>query len=128
MKEVIVDTSVWLRVLAGKQPYLNDLTDLSLSERYRVLGHEIVYGELLIGDKGARAAPLSTYAKLRFSKTIPHQEVVELVRARRLYGIGIGWNDAHLLASALACGAVLYTADVYLHKAAIKLAVAYRPS
>lgn len=124
-RSVIIDTCVWVRWLASKQPHVRAV-DYLLEEEL-VLGHEIVYGELLIGDKGARAKPLSTYVLLNYAKTIAHQEVVELVRARHLYGVGIGWSDAHLLASALASRALLYTTDVDLHKAAVKLSIAYKP-
>lgn len=43
--------------------------------------------------------------------TMPHAEVVELVRRRRLEGRGVGWIDVHLLASALVEHAALWTAD-----------------
>jgi predicted nucleic acid-binding protein len=51
--------------------------------------------------------------------------VVALVRARRLFGRGIGWIDAHLLASSLVSGARLYTADAPLAGVARDLAIAY---
>ncbi len=44
-------------------------------------------------------------------------EVVDLVRARRLHGVGIGWTDIRLLAPTLASGPELHAADVGLHKA-----------
>jgi hypothetical protein len=47
---VLVDTSVWIRFLAGREPYATELD--SLLERDEVAGHELVFGELLIGDKG----------------------------------------------------------------------------
>ena len=46
---VLVDTSVWIRSLANRPPYVTELDRLlSLDE---VTGHELVYGELLIGDR-----------------------------------------------------------------------------
>jgi hypothetical protein len=124
---VLVDSSAWVRAFAGREPHASTIRALSEHPTHRVLGHEYVYGELLIGDKGARVKPLSIYVKLAYAPTVAHGEVVAFVRARRLYGAGIGWIDAHLLASALASGAVLYTADVDLHKAARALGVAYSP-
>jgi len=41
-----------------------------------------------------------------------------LVEERRLWGLGIGWIDAHLLASALLSGCRLWTLDERLHRAA----------
>ncbi len=45
---VLVDTSVWIRSLAKRPPYTAELDRLLGLEE--VAGHELVYGELLIGD------------------------------------------------------------------------------
>lgn len=84
---VLVDSSVWVRALSGKQPYRDHLDALLADES--VLGHELVYGELLVGDPGGRATVLGTYALLTRAPTVPHEEVVSLVRVRRLYGRGM---------------------------------------
>ena len=45
---VLVDTSAWIRFLANRAPYAGELDRLlDLNE---VTGHQLVYGELLIGD------------------------------------------------------------------------------
>jgi hypothetical protein len=54
-----------------------------------------------------------------------HRDVVEFVSARRLHGRGIGWIDAHLLASTLLGSLALWTADPRLAAAARDLDVAY---
>jgi predicted nucleic acid-binding protein len=51
--------------------------------------------------------------------------VVAFVRAHRLQGRGVSWIDVHLLASALAAGAALWTADERLAKLAGKLGIGY---
>ena len=119
---VLVDTSVWIRSLAGKEPYRASLDRLLADES--VLGHELVYGELLIGDPGARSATLTHYRRFSYAASVAHEEVVALVRARRLFGRGIGWIDAQLLASMLVAGARLYTADTSLAAIARDLGVA----
>lgn len=86
---VLVDTSVWIRFLAGKKPYAAGLD--SLLEHDEVSGHELVYGELLIGDRGGRGKLLAAYAQMHHASVIPHAEVVEFVRARRLHGRGVSW-------------------------------------
>jgi hypothetical protein len=113
----------WVRALAGKQPYRDNVDELLATES--VLAHEFVYGELLTGDAGARAKTLINYALLIYAPTVPHAEVADLVRARRLYGRGIGWIDAHLLASSLVSRSALYTADGPLHDLAAALGFAY---
>jgi predicted nucleic acid-binding protein len=120
---VLVDTSVWIRALAGKQPHRDNLDELLAAES--VLGHEFVSGELLIGDSGGRARILAAYALFAQAPLVQHAEVTALVQARRLHGSGIGWIDAHLLASSMASSATLYTADVPLRRVAEKLGVAY---
>ena len=49
---VLVDTSVWIRFLANRPPYAAGLDRLLALDQ--VAGHELVYGELLIGDRGGR--------------------------------------------------------------------------
>src|SRR5262249_2528885 len=51
---VLVDTSVWIRALSGAEPFRSDLD--ALLEANDVAGHEMVYGELLIGDPGGPSA------------------------------------------------------------------------
>jgi predicted nucleic acid-binding protein len=91
----LVDMSVWIRFLADRSPSMTDLADLLA--RDEVSGQELVYGELLIGDKGARC----------------------------LSGRGIGWVDVHLLASALVGRLRLWTADPRLAIVAGELGVGH---
>jgi len=86
---VLVDTSVWIRSLANRTPYTRDLDRLLALGQ--VAGHELVYGELLIGDRGGRRKLLADYERLHQARTIPHRDVVEFVRARDLHGRGVGW-------------------------------------
>lgn len=120
---VLVDTSVWLRFLAGRQPFVRQVD--ALLEREDVLGHEMVYGELLVGDRRSRSHLLADMELIATAPTVPHPEVVSLVRARRLQGRGIGWVDAHLLASTLVVGARLWTADARLAEIASEVGVAF---
>ena len=88
-------------------------------------GHDFVYGELLIGDKGGRKHLLTTYERMHQAPAVPHADVVEFVRSRRLHGRGIGWIDAHLLASALVARLKLWTTDPRLVVLASELGIAY---
>lgn len=120
---VLVDTSVWIRFLANRAPYAAQLDD-ALS-RDEVSGHDFVYGELLVGDRGGRKELLANYERMDQAPLVPHAEVVAFVRARRLNGRGIGWIDAHLLASALVARLKLWTADSPLATVAAELGIAY---
>jgi predicted nucleic acid-binding protein len=57
---------------------------------------------------------------------VPHVDVVAFVRTRKLHGRGIGWIDAHLLASALVASVPFWTADVPLGAIADELGIGYR--
>lgn len=120
---VLVDTSVWIQFLSNRGSSAAALGQLLDDED--VSGHQFVYGELLIGDKGGRKQLLAAYARMHHAPIVPHQEVVAFVRARKLHGRGIGWIDAHLLASALVGQLQLWTADPRLAATARELGVEY---
>jgi predicted nucleic acid-binding protein len=120
---VLVDTSVWIRFLANRAPCAAQLDDLLA--RDEVSGHDFVYGELLIGDRSGRTELLATYERMDQAPFVPHADVVAFVRDRKLNGRGIGWIDAHLLASALVGRLRLWTADSPLATVATELGIAY---
>lgn len=120
---VLIDTSVWIRFLSNRAPYAAGLEDLL--GRGEVSGHDFVLGELLIGDRGGRHQLVADYALMHQSPVVPHGEVMEFVRQRRLHGRGLGWIDAHLLASALVGRVSLWTADRNLAAAATELGINY---
>ena len=120
---VLVDTSVWIRFLSDQSPYATELDHLL--SRDEVSGHDFIYGELLIGDKGGRKQLLASYKRMHQAPSASHGEVAVLVRERRLHGRGIGWIDAHLLASALIGRLKLWTADPRLAVLANELGIAY---
>ncbi len=118
-----MDTSVWIRFLAGREPYGSELD--SLLDRDEVSGHDLIYGELLVGDRGGRGRLLDAYETMHHAETIPHAEVVTFARARRLLGRGVGWIDVHLLASAIVGHLEVWTADPRFASIAGELRVAY---
>ena len=120
---VLVDTSVWIRFLSNRSPYAAELD--ALLSRDEVSGHAFVYGELLIGDKGGRTPLLANYEQMHQAPAVPHRDVVDFVRDRGLHGRGIGWIDAHLLASALVGRLKLWTTDPRLALIAGELGVGY---
>ena len=122
---VLVDTSVWIRFLYHRAPYSAELQRLLLHGL--VAGHELVYGELLIGDRGGRPRLLADYERIEHAPVIPHRDVVAFARRHRLHGRGVGWIDIHLLASALVGRLSLWTADPRLATLAREFAVSYEP-
>jgi predicted nucleic acid-binding protein len=121
VKPVLVDTSVWRRYFGGT-PGVRDLGVL-LDEAGAVLVHPFVLGEMVLGGLSRREEQL--FGRLPTADVVPHEEVLEFVRRRRLARRGIGWVDAHLLASALTSSAVVWTADSDLKAAAADLGIAW---
>jgi predicted nucleic acid-binding protein len=120
---ILADTSVWVRFLANREPFASLLDKHLQSDE--VVGHEFIFGELLIGDRGGRSKLLGSYALIPQLNTLSHAEVVAFVRANRLMGRGVGWIDVHLLASAIVAKCSLCTADARLAEVARELRVAY---
>ena len=120
---VLVDTSVWTRFLSNRAPQAAALEELL--SRDEVCGHDYIYGELLIGDVGGRTRLLADYEQMHQAPLVPHGDVVAFIRDRRLRGRGIGWIDAHLLASSLVGRLKLWTTDPRLMALASELGVCY---
>lgn len=69
--------------------------------------HPLVIGELRMGNLRDRASFLQRLRQMEAAPVAKEDEVSEMVESRSLYGRGIGWIDAHLLASVLLARDVL---------------------
>ena len=115
---ILVDTSVWIEHLRKGSERLK-----SLLYDEQVLCHPFVVGELACGTLHNRQEILSTLRALPEARVAEQEEVLRFLEARRLYGRGLGWVDAHLLASTLLTGCKLWTLDQPLRRAADALHV-----
>ena len=106
---MLVDTSVWVDHLRRGNPLL-----ASRLGRAEVWCHRFVVGELACGSMRNRREILSLLASLPQVHHADHHEVLAFVELNRLAGSGIGWIDAHLLASARLTGISLWTLDARL--------------
>jgi hypothetical protein len=98
------------------------MTDLLTNSQ--VLGHPAVVGEIGLGSLANRDEILLLLSNLPQAVQATHQEVVSYIAGHRLFGVGIGYVDAHLLAStALTPGASLWTKDKRLRATAATLRV-----
>jgi predicted nucleic acid-binding protein len=113
---VLADTSVWIEHFRHGEPSLAD----RLSEGL-VLVHPFVSGELACSNLKDRAVVLSDLHALPQAKVASNAEVLQFIEDRRLWGRGLGWIDAHLLASALLSNCRIWTLDTRLAKAAADL-------
>lgn len=120
---IIVDTSIWIDHFHQKD---GAVIPPELLIREEVGMHPLVYGELACGSLRDRSATLRELASLHRVSEASHAEALTLVEGNRLFGKGLSFVDAHLLASALIGGHTLWTRDKALASVAKQLGVAYR--
>jgi predicted nucleic acid-binding protein len=103
---VLVDTSVWIDHFRRG--------NAALAERLAagdVWVHPFVIGELACGQLTRRSEILVLLEALPQVPLVEHPEVLAFVETNGLPGRGIGWIDAHLLASARLARIRLWTLD-----------------
>jgi predicted nucleic acid-binding protein len=117
---ILIDTSVWVDHLRTGDARLSGLLDSG-----GVLGHPFVTGELALGNLRQRGFVLSALRELPQATVATDEEVLHLIDRRTLFGLGIGYADAHLLAAVrLTAGAKLWTRDRRLQAVATQLGLA----
>jgi hypothetical protein len=117
---VLVDTSVWVTHLRRGENALK-----ALLEEGKVACHPYIIGELACGNLTNRAEILGLLQALPQATVAEHEEVLRFVDIHRLMGVGLGYVDVHLLASARLTLIPLWTEDARLHDAAEKLGIAF---
>jgi predicted nucleic acid-binding protein len=117
---ILVDTSVWVDHLRSTQKVLVALLDKGM-----VLAHPFVIGELALGNLRQREVVLDALSDLPRASVATDVEVLHFIDRHALFGCGIGYVDAHLLAAVrLTAGAELWTKDRRLHGVAVELGLA----
>lgn len=120
---ILVDTSVWIDHLRRPEREL-----IRLLSDGDVLCHPFVVGELACGHLKRRVTFLAGLSRLPTAPLATHAEALAFVERHALSGRGIGWTDAHLLASATLAGASrLWTRDKRLRSVAQALDRHYQP-
>lgn len=118
---VLVDTSVWVAHFRDGNDELATLLNDG-----RVLCHPLIVGELACENLKDRAVILSFLQLLPMSIEAEHEEVLSFIENNRLMGKGIGYVDAHLIASAVLTGIPIWTLDKKLAQAADSLHIKYK--
>jgi predicted nucleic acid-binding protein len=114
---ILVDTSVWVDHLRSGDHALGRLLDSG-----QVLGHCFVTGELALGNLRERDLVLGALRELPQAAIASDDEMLYAIDSRGLFGLGIGYVDAHLLAAVqLTAGAKLWTRDRRLQTVAARL-------
>ncbi len=121
---ILVDTSVWIDHLRNGSAALGQALD-----QEQVMTHPFVIGELACGSLKNRRQFLDLLAALPPAAVASDDEVLLFIEHRRLMGKGIGYVDAHLLASVTLTEDVrLWTWDKSLATIAAALHLAFENS
>jgi predicted nucleic acid-binding protein len=117
---ILADTSIWIDHFRRSDSRLARFLDHG-----DVVMHPFVLGELALGYVPKIAEMIEDLRTLPKAAVADPDEVLEFIAHRALSGSGIGYVDAHLLASAaLAPETFLWTGDKRLHTAAHSLSLA----
>ena len=116
---ILADTSVWVDHLRFGIREMHEHLN-----RGEIEIHPFVIAELALGSLRDRKNTLGLLDLLPQVRVAQLTEVRSLIEVRRLYGLGIGLIDAHLIASILISPpTLLWTRDKPLRKVAERLGI-----
>jgi predicted nucleic acid-binding protein len=120
---VLVDSSIWIDHLH------KPVSSLAMSlANGGVLTHPMLIGEIAMGSLKNRALFLRFLHRLPSIPPARDTEVMRFIEAKSLHGLGIGYIDAHLLASVrLMPDATLWTRDKRLDSIAGAMGLRHIP-
>ncbi|HVW76554.1 MAG TPA: type II toxin-antitoxin system VapC family toxin [Alloacidobacterium sp.] len=116
---ILADTSIWVdHFRSGDEELRRQLLQNA------IVIHPFVVGELALGSLPDRAQTLQHLQRLPCLKVAQFAEVMQMIERRALYRRGIGFIDAHLIASILIHPpAKLWTRDKRLRTATEELGI-----
>lgn len=117
---VVVDSSVWIDHLRSA-----DKLVYSLLINDEIVLTETILGELLVGSLLDRPGTMAQLLDLPRVRPSSFQFIFLLVEENGLFGAGLNWGDVSILASCYENNLRLFTRDARLHKAALKLKIAF---
>lgn len=120
---ILADTSIWIDHLRSGNRSTNKEMRRHLNDGQIVI-HPSIIAELALGSLQDRAKTLALLDLLPQVRVAQLSEVRRMIEARRLYSLGIGLTDAHLIASVfINSSTLLWTRDKRLRKAAESLGI-----
>lgn len=116
---ILADTSIWIdHFRSGNKELRKHLNE------GQIVIHPSIIAKLALGSLRERDRTLALLDLLPQVRVAQLSEVRRMIEARRLYSLGIGLTDAHLIASAfLNSSTLLWTRDKRLRKAAEALGI-----
>ncbi len=114
---ILADTSVWIDHLRYGDAELVRHLDAA-----QILIHPFIVGELALGSLRQRELILNSLQDLPKVQVADDKEILYFIDAETIFGLGLGYVDAHLLAATrLTPGTRLWTRDKRLAAAATRL-------
>jgi len=111
---ILADTSIWIDHFRSGDAELKKALNLG-----QVVIHPWVTAELALGSLRDRTRTLAMLDRLPKMRMAQADELRTMIEARRLFNMGIGLTDAHLIASVfLNPPTILWTRDKQLRKVA----------
>ena len=116
---ILADTSIWIDHLrSGNRELRKHLN------HGNIVIHPFIIAELALGSVKERTKTLALLDLLPQMRVAQLSEVRLTIEARRLYSLGIGLTDAHLIASVfINSPTLLWTRDTRLRKVAEALGI-----
>ena len=131
---ILADTSIWIDHLRSGTPGSRRLGSKNLGSKNndvrkllnqgQIVIHPFIIAELALGSLKQRSRTLALLDLLPQLRVAQLSEVRQMIETRRLYSLGLGLTDAHLIASVfLSPPTLLWTRDKPLRKAAEALGI-----
>jgi predicted nucleic acid-binding protein len=116
---ILADTSIWIDHLrSGSKEMRKHLS------QGQIVTHPFIIAELALGSLRERTKTLALLDLLPQVRMAQMNEVRLMIETRRLYSLGIGLTDAHLIASVFVNSpTLLWTRDKALRKVAEGLGI-----
>jgi predicted nucleic acid-binding protein len=116
---ILADTSIWIEHFRSRSHEMRGHLNQG-----NIVIHPHIIAELALGSLRERSKTLALLDLLPQVKAAQLSEVRRMIEARRLYSLGIGLTDAHLIASIfISPPTQLWTRDKRLRKAAEQLRI-----
>ena len=116
---ILADTSIWIDHLRSGNEEMRQLLQAG-----QINIHPFIIAELALGSLKNRMKTLALLDHLPQIRVARTSELRVMIEARRLYNLGIGLTDAHLIASTFIDSAtLLWTRDKRLRKASETLGI-----
>ncbi|MFZ0958620.1 MAG: PIN domain-containing protein [Candidatus Sulfotelmatobacter sp.] len=116
---ILADTSIWIGHLRSGNKELRRHLDQG-----QIVIHPFIIAELALGSLKERSKTLTLLDLLPQVRVARLSELRLMIEARRLYSLGIGLTDAHLIASVfIDSPTLLWTGDKQLRRVAENLGI-----